>query len=183
MSEVNSCVTENKLQFNDEKRRQRSITYRRASAADSVPTSLRVGLSDIKFASQVKNVGVTIDCYLTLHQHVTNVCASAYVELRRIASICQYLSCDATKTLISAFVFFQNWTIVTPYLQMHPRISLINSRGCRMLLPGLLFHTVGNITSPLFSILFNGFQYHVGFSTRSHLCIIAPFSEGGPRYY
>ena len=79
------------------------VTSRRASAADSVPTSLRVGLSDIKFASQVKNLSITSDCYLTLHHHVTNICESAYVELRRIASIRQYLSSDATKTLISAF--------------------------------------------------------------------------------
>ena len=105
MSEVKSWVTENKLQFHDEKRRQRSITYRRASAADSVPTSVRVGLSDIKLASQVKNLRVTIDCYLILHQHVTNVCVSAYAELHLIASIHQHLSCHATKTLISAFVF------------------------------------------------------------------------------
>ena len=49
------------------------VTTRRASIADSVLSSLRVGLSDIKFASRVKNLGVTIDCYLTLHQHVTSV--------------------------------------------------------------------------------------------------------------
>ena len=81
------------------------VTSRRASTADSVLTSLRVGLSHIKFASRVKNSSAPIDCYLALHQHVTNVCASAYVKLRRIASIRQYLSCDVTKTLISAFVF------------------------------------------------------------------------------
>ena len=49
------------------------VTTRRASIADSVLSSLRVGLSDIKFASRVQNLGVTIDCYLTLHQHVTSV--------------------------------------------------------------------------------------------------------------
>ena len=44
-----------------------------------------------------------------------------------------------------------------------------------MLLQGLLFDAVGNITSLLFSVPFSGFQYHVGFSTRSHLSVIAPF--------
>ena len=80
------------------------VTSGHTSTAVSVPTSLRVGLSNIKFASQVKNLGVTIDCYLTLHQHVTNACASAYVELRRITSIHQCFSCDATKAPIIAFV-------------------------------------------------------------------------------
>ena len=64
-----------------------------------------MSLSDIQFVSQVKNLVVTIDGYLTLCQHVTNVCTSAYIELHSLASICQYLSCDVTKTLISAFVF------------------------------------------------------------------------------
>ena len=105
MSEVRSWMTENKLPLNDRKTEAVLVTSRRASTADSVPTSLRVGLSDIKFASQVKNLSVTNGCYLTLHYHVTNACASAYVKLRRIASIRQYLSCDVTKTLISAFVF------------------------------------------------------------------------------
>ena len=50
-------------------------------------------------------MGVTTDCYLSLPQHVTDVYASAYVELRRIASIRRYLFCDVTKALISAFVF------------------------------------------------------------------------------
>ena len=105
VSEVKSWMTDNKLHLNDGKTEAMPVTSRRASTAGSVPTSLRVGLSNIKFAIQVKNLGVTIDCYLTLHQHITNACASAYVKLRRIASIRQYLSCDVTKTLISAFVF------------------------------------------------------------------------------
>ena len=50
-----------------------------------------------------------------------------------------------------------------------------------MLLPGLLFHAVGNITSLLFSVSFIGSQYHVGFSTRSHLCHCS-LSEGGAVY-
>ena len=94
-----------KLQLNDGKTEAMLITLRCASTADSVPTSLHVGLSDTKYASQVKTLGVTIDWCLTLHQHVTNVCTSAYIELHSLASICQYLSCDVTKTLISAFVF------------------------------------------------------------------------------
>ena len=57
------CSSEDKLQPNDEKTEALLVTSRRVSIADSVPTSLRVGLSHIKFASQVlKKLGVTIDC-------------------------------------------------------------------------------------------------------------------------
>ena len=99
VSEVKWWMSENKLQLNDGKMEAMLVGSRRASIASSVPTLLCVGLSDIKFTSQVKNLGITIHCYLT------NVCASAFVELRCIAFIGQYLSCDGTKMLISAFVF------------------------------------------------------------------------------
>ena len=44
-----------------------------------------------------------------------------------------------------------------------------------MLLPGLWFDAVGNITSLLFSVPFIDFRYYVGFSTSSHFCIIVLF--------
>ena len=84
------------------------VTSRCTSTADYLPTLLHVGLSDINFASQVKNLGPIMDCYLTLHQYVTNVCASAYTELLCIASVHQYLSCDATRMLISVFFLLLN---------------------------------------------------------------------------
>ena len=49
-----------------------------------------------------------------------------------------------------------------------------------MLLPGLLFEAAGNIVSLLFSIPFIGFQYHVGFRIRSHLCVVALFLKVVP---
>ena len=72
-----------------------------------------------------------------------------------------------------------DWTIVISCLQEHTRISLLNSRGCRMRLPGL-FDAVGNITSLLFSVPFIGFQYRIGLSKRSHLCVLAPFLKVVP---
>ena len=44
-----------------------------------------------------------------------------------------------------------------------------------MLLPGLWFDAVGNITSLLFSVPFIDFRDYVGFSTSSHFCIIVLF--------
>ena len=36
--------------------------------------------------------------------HVTNVCRSAYVEIQRICNVRHYLTTDATKTLVCAFI-------------------------------------------------------------------------------
>ena len=52
----------------------------------------------------VKNLSVTLNSSLSMHEQVTNTCTAAYTELRRISSICQYFTVDATKTLVSVFV-------------------------------------------------------------------------------
>ena len=63
-----------------------------------------VGDSTVQFSQLVRNLGVTIDCHLSMSAHVTNVVRAANFELRRISSIRQYLTVQATKVLISAFV-------------------------------------------------------------------------------
>ena len=47
---------------------------------------------------------VTLDSTLLLHQHDTNICRVAYLELRRINSIRNLLSVDAVKTLVCSLV-------------------------------------------------------------------------------
>ena len=42
-----------------------------------------------------------------MEKHVTNICRSAYIEIRRISNIRQYLTIDATKTLLCAFVLLK----------------------------------------------------------------------------
>ena len=68
------------------------------------PTSVNINNTPVSFSSTVRSLGVTLDQNLSLQQHVTNICRSAYSELRRIGSIRHYLSEDATKILVCAFV-------------------------------------------------------------------------------
>ena len=58
----------------------------------------------VKFSPSVRNLGVTLDSTLSLHQHVMNVCRVAYLELRGINSIRDLLSVDAVKILIHSLV-------------------------------------------------------------------------------
>ena len=51
-----------------------------------------------------QNLGVTLSSNLSVEKHVTNVFRSAYVEIQRISNIRHYLTTDATKTLVCAFV-------------------------------------------------------------------------------
>ena len=44
------------------------------------------------------------DDKLSVKQQVSNICQSAYLELRRISSIRHVLTADATKTLVTSLV-------------------------------------------------------------------------------
>ena len=52
----------------------------------------------------MKNFGFTLDCHLTMNAHVSNIAWTCYFELRRLASICRFLTSTATATHVSAFV-------------------------------------------------------------------------------
>ena len=66
--------------------------------------SADLNVISIHLSSTVRNLGVTLDQNLSFQQHVSRTCQICYSDLRRINSICHYLSQDALKTLISAFV-------------------------------------------------------------------------------
>ena len=74
-----------------------------ASGID-LPSSVRVGQSDISFSSAARNLGVIVDSELGLKEQVNKLCQLAYLEIRKIGSIRQYLSVEATKTLVSSLV-------------------------------------------------------------------------------
>ena len=58
----------------------------------------------IDFLQLSATCGVSLDQNLYLQQHVSCTCQICYFELRGISSIRHYLSQDALKTLISAFI-------------------------------------------------------------------------------
>ena len=80
------------------------IASPRLAQSMSVPQSMEICNSTVTFSPHVKNLGVTLDCHLSMNIQVTNICRSAYIELRRIASIRHFLTAEATKTLVCAFI-------------------------------------------------------------------------------
>ena len=52
----------------------------------------------------VRNLGFIFDSDLSLKQHIIKMCEAAYIEIRRINSIRQYLTKDATKTLVNSCI-------------------------------------------------------------------------------
>ena len=76
----------------------------RMSTALSIPDSFDIGNASVPFSDTVKNLGVTLDCHLSLKTHVLNLVRTANFELRRIGSIRSLLTTEAAATLVSAFI-------------------------------------------------------------------------------
>ena len=80
------------------------ISAPRISNSIPLPDSLTVGKPTVRFSQSAKYLRVTLDMHLTMIAHIVNLIRTANFELCRINSIRHYLSVQATKTLVSAFV-------------------------------------------------------------------------------
>ena len=104
ISDIKAWMTSNKLRLNDDKTEVLFIHSNRQNIPDTTPSSICVGQSDVSFSSQARNLGVTMTDTLSMDKHITNICRSANIELRRIASIRHLLTIDSTKTLVHSLV-------------------------------------------------------------------------------
>ena len=80
------------------------VTAKRILNLQHLPKFMNINGTCLKFSPSVRNLGITLDSTLSLHQHVVNVCRVAYLELRCINSIRNLLSVDAVKTLVCSLV-------------------------------------------------------------------------------
>ena len=104
ISDVKAWATVNMLNLNDNKTELMLVTSKRTKHLHSLHTSVTIGNAQITFRQSVKNLGFALDCHLTMNAHVSNIARTCYFELRRLASICRFLTSTATATHLSAFV-------------------------------------------------------------------------------
>ena len=90
------------LELNDNMTELMLVITRRTKHLHNQPTSITIGNSQIPFKQSVKNLGLTLDCHLTMYAHDSNIVRTCYFELRCWASIRRFLT--AAATLVSAFV-------------------------------------------------------------------------------
>ena len=60
--------------------------------------------SDVSTTANIRDLGVYLDCTMSMTTHVTRVCGTAYGRLRNIARIRSSLPLLACKTLVHALV-------------------------------------------------------------------------------
>ena len=103
IGDVNAWETANMLKLIDNKTELMLVTSSRTKHLHNLPTSITKDNSQIPFKQSVKNLGLTLDCHLTMNAHVSNIVRTCYLELRRMASIRIFLTSTASATLVSAF--------------------------------------------------------------------------------
>ena len=103
ISDVEACAAANMLKLRDNKTELMLVTSKRAKHLNNLPTSTTISNAQILFKQFVKKLGFTLDYHLTMYAHVSNIARTCYFELRRLASICRFLTSTVTATLVSAF--------------------------------------------------------------------------------
>ena len=76
---------------------------KRTKHLHNLPTSITIGNAQTPFKQSVKNLGLTLDCHLTMNAHVSSIARTCYFELHRLASIHGFLTSTSTATVVSAF--------------------------------------------------------------------------------
>ena len=69
-----------------------------------LPHTITLSDTDIDFSEIVRNLSFIIDSNLSMKQHTIRTRKAAYIEIRHISSIRQYLTEDGTKTLVSSCI-------------------------------------------------------------------------------
>jgi len=103
--------------------------------------SVTVGTSQIKPSPVVRNLGAFFDSRMNMESHINAVCRSRYAQLRQIGHIRQYITSDATQSLVSSIVHLNSLMYGVPKttlnkLQTVPntaaRIISKTSRSCHI---------------------------------------------------
>ena len=102
-AEISKWMANNKLKLNEDKT-EFVILGKDTYTKKVTKSSINIGGNEIPSSVSVRNLGAWLDKEMTMETHVNNVCKTAYLHLRNIRYIRNFLTEDATKTIIQAFV-------------------------------------------------------------------------------
>ena len=82
---IQSCICDVKvwataimLKLSDNKTELMLVTSKRTKHLHNQPTSITIGNAHLPFKQSVKNLGITLDCHLTMNAHVSNIDRTCY---------------------------------------------------------------------------------------------------------
>jgi len=99
---------------------------------------LKLLSSLISFTRAVKNLGVTLDNHLEMEDHVYATIRASNFQLRRIASIRQYITADAAATLVSAYILsrldYCNSLLYNCHNYLTDKLQIVMNNAARLVL-------------------------------------------------
>ena len=105
-----------------------------------------------------------------MDKHVTNICRSAYIEIRTISSIRHYLTIGATKPLVCAFVMskldYCNSLLAGSPKTLLDKLQKVQHSAARLIFKARKQEHV----NPSLKKTFTGYQLAQESSTESQLC-------------
>ena len=78
ISYVKALATVHMLNLDDNKTELMLVTSNRTMHLHSLPTSITIGNAPFPFKKYEKNLGITLDCHLTMNAHVSNIARTCY---------------------------------------------------------------------------------------------------------
>ena len=67
-------------------------------------SQIRIGDTNIKPSESARNIGAILDSTMSLQEQISNTCKRSWYHLYNIRKIRKYLTTEATKTLVHAFI-------------------------------------------------------------------------------
>ena len=103
IQDVKLWMNINKLKLNDSKT-EVMLCYNPLNTSPGSTIKLEVNGHEIIPSSKIKNLGVMFDEDLSMSSQVRNICQKTYFQLRKIASIRNFLTESAATTLVTTLV-------------------------------------------------------------------------------
>ena len=109
---LQNCVKDTGLWMEENKRKlnggkTEAIRFSASSSVNitlQLPHTITLSDTEIEFSEFVRDLGFIFYSNLSMKQHIIKPYNAAYIEIRCISSIYQYLTEDATKTLVSSCI-------------------------------------------------------------------------------
>jgi len=149
--DIGLWMEENKLQLNNDK--TEAIRLSSSSSINTTlphPQTIFLGNTEVEFSGTVRHLGFIFNSDLSMKQHIIKTFKAAYIEIRRIRSIRQYLAEDATKTLDNSCIL-SRLDYCNPYQQAIDRQSSNHSNKYTTLQLNSSLNLVEQNTPNLFS--------------------------------
>ena len=141
ISDVKPWMLENKLKLNDDYKTE-ALLICSSSKPFPAPKPITMSVCSSKitfFPPSARNLDFCLTENMSLELQITNICRSAYLELRRISSVRHFVSTDARKTSVSGLVlskiaYYCNSLLYGGPLHLLQKLQKVHNSATRVVL-------------------------------------------------